>query len=199
MPQTVTKRKYRMAARAEAVAASGERMLSSAWRRFCESPYEEVRLSDIAADAKVTVQTLHARFGTKEDLFVAAWRWFVGPMGARRDRVSVGDVRAAVRALYDDYERDGQAVLRLMAEEERIGAVHEMIESGRAYHRDWVARVFAPLLDGLSGSARARRLVELIVATDLLVWKLLRRDMKLSRAAAQRIVTEMVTTSKGAL
>jgi AcrR family transcriptional regulator len=199
MPQTVTKRKYRMAARAEAAAASGDRMLSSAWQRFSERPYEEVRLGDIAADAKVTVQTLHARFGTKEDLFVAAWRWFVGPMGARRDRVSVGDVRAAVRALYDDYERDGQAVLRLMAEEERIAAVHEMIDSGRAYHRDWVARVFAPLLDGLSGSARERRLVELVVATDLLVWKLLRRDMKLGRAAAERIVTEMVTTWKGAL
>jgi len=73
-----------------------------------------------------------------------------------------------------------------------------MIESGRAYHRDWVARVFAPLLDGLSGSARKRRLVELIVATDLLVWKLLRRDMRLGRATAERIVTEMVTTSKGA-
>lgn len=187
-----------MAARAEAVAASGERMLASAWRQFSQRPYEEVRLAGIAADAGVTAQTLHARFGTKEDLFVAAWRWFANPEGARRDRVPVGDIRGAVRALYDSYERDGQAVLRLMSAEERIPAVREMVESGRAYHRAWVARVFAPLLDGVPRSTRERRLVELIVATDLLVWRLLRLDMKLDRAAAERIVTEMVTTWKGA-
>jgi len=186
-----------MVARAEAVAASGERMLASAWKGFCAQPYENVRLADIAADAEVTVQTLHARFGTKEDLFVAAWRWFARPQGARRDRVAVGDVPAAVRALYDDYERDGDAVLRLMAQEERIPTVRAMIDSGRAYHRDWVARVFAPLLDGLGTAARKRRHAELIVATDLLVWKLLCRDMQLGRKQAEQIVTEMVTNTKG--
>lgn len=196
--ETATKRRYRMVARAEASAASGERMLTVAWERFCERPYEQVRLADIAAEAGVTVQTLHSRFGTKDDLFVAAWRWFVRPQGARRDRVAAGDLRAGIRALYDDYEQDGDAVLRLMAQEERIPAVREMIDSGRAYHRDWVGRVFAPLLDGLGPAARERRLVELVVATDLLVWKLLRRDMGLGRKPAERIVAEMVTALKGA-
>lgn len=187
-----------MGARAQAVAASGERMLSVAWERFCARPYEEVRLADIAAGADVTVQTLHSRFGTKEELFVAAWRWFVRPQGVRRDRVAVGDFAAGIRALYDDYERDGDAVVRLMAQEERIPAVREMVNSGRAYHRAWVARVFAPLLDGLPSAARERRHVELTVATDLLVWKLLRRDMGLGRTDAERIVAEMVTPLKGA-
>jgi AcrR family transcriptional regulator len=172
-------------------------MLSSAWERFCEQPYEEVRLADIAADAQSTVQTLHSRFGTKEELFVAAWRWFARPQGVRRDRVAVGNFRAGIRSLYDDYERDGDAVLRLMAQEERIPAVREMIDSGRAYHRDWVGRVFAPLLDGLAPAARERRHIGLIVATDLLVWKLLRRDMRLGRKEAERIVAEMVATGNG--
>jgi hypothetical protein len=117
---------------------------------------------------------------------------------ARRDSVPVGDVRAGVRAVFDSYEHHGRSILRLQSEEERIPAVREMIEGGRAYHRDWVARTFAPLLAGLSDSTRERRLIELIVATDLLVWKLLRLDMKLGREAAERIVTEMVTTWKGA-
>jgi len=186
-----------MVARAQAAAASGDRMLSSAWGRFCERAYEEVRLADIAADAQVTVQTLHSRFGTKEDLFVAAWRWFARPQGIRRDRVAVGNFRAGIRALYDDYERDGDAVLRLMVQEERIPAVREMLDSGRAYHCEWVSRVFAPLLDGLGSAARERRHIELIVATDLLVWKLLRRDMRLARGKAERIVAEMVTTGNG--
>src|SRR4051794_38231921 len=105
--EPATRRRYQMVARARASEASGERMLSAAWMRFCARPYEEVRLAEIAADARVTVQTLHSRFGTKEDLFVAAWRWFARPQGIRRDRVAVGNLRAGIRALYDDYERDG--------------------------------------------------------------------------------------------
>ena len=76
--------------------------------------------------------------------------------------------------------------------------MREMIDSGRAYHRAWVGRVFAPLLDGLGPAGRERRHVELVVATDLLVWKLLRRDMGLGRKEAERIVAEMVTALKGA-
>jgi AcrR family transcriptional regulator len=173
-------------------------MLASAWRQFSEHAYEQVRLADVAADAGVTVQTLHSRFGKKDELFVAAWLWAIGPEGARRDQAPVGDVRAAVRLIYESYEFQGDAVLRLLAEEDRISAVHDMAESGRAWHRAWVERTFAPLLTGVKGAARERRLVALIVATDLLVWKLLRREMGLGRATAERIVIEMITATKGA-
>jgi AcrR family transcriptional regulator len=192
------KRTYRMVARAEAAAATEERIFASAWRNFSERPYEQVRLADIATDAGVTVQTLHSRFGKKDELFVATWLWAVGPEGARRDRAPVGDVRQAVRIIYDSYELQGDAVLRLLAQEDRIPAVREMTDAGRAWHRGWVERTFAPRLAGLKGAARERRLVSLIVATDLLVWKLLRREMGLGRATAERIVIEMVTSTKGA-
>jgi AcrR family transcriptional regulator len=187
-----------MVARAEAAAATQERIFASAWRNFSERPYEQVRLADIATDAGVTVQTLHSRFGKKDELFVATWLWAVGPEGARRDRAPVGDVRQAVRIIYDSYELQGDAVLRLLAQEDRIPAVREMTDAGRAWHRGWVDRTFAPRLAGLKGAARERRLVSLIVATDLLVWKLLRREMGLGRATAERIVIEMVTSTKGA-
>jgi AcrR family transcriptional regulator len=187
-----------MVARAEAAAATQERMLASAWRQFSERAYEQVRLADVAADAGVTVQTLHSRFGKKDELFVAAWLWAIGPEGARRDSAPVGDVRKAVRLIYDSYELQGDAVLRLLAAEDRIPAIREMTDAGRAWHRDWVERTFAPQLAGLKGAARERRLVSLVVATDLLVWKLLRREMGLGRATAERIVIEMVTATKGA-
>jgi AcrR family transcriptional regulator len=187
-----------MVARAEAAAATQERILASAWRHFSERPYEQVRLAEIAADAGVTVQTLHSRFGKKDELFVVAWLWTFGPEGARRDSARVGDVRAAVRILYDSYELQGDAGLRLLAAEDRIPAVREMTDAGRAWHRGWVERTFAPQLAGLRGAARERRLVSLVVATDLLVWKLLRREMGLGRATAERIVIEMVTATKGA-
>jgi len=128
----------------------------------------------------------------------AAWVWAIGPEGARRDTAPVGDIRAAVRIIYDSYELTGDAVLRMLAEEDRIPAIHAMAESGRAWHRGWVQRTFAPLLAVLRGAARERRLITLIVATDLLVWKLLRREMGLDRATAERIVIEMITAMKGA-
>jgi AcrR family transcriptional regulator len=192
------KRTYRMGARADAAAERRERILAAAWQRFAADIYERVRLRDVAADAGVSVPTVHSAFGTKDQLFVAAWIWAIGPEGARRDRAPVGDVRKAVHLLYDSYERQGDAGLRLLAEEDRIPAIRAMTNAGRAWHRSWVERTFAPLLAGSRGAARERRLVALVVATDILVWKLLRREMGLDRAAAERIVIEMVTSTKGA-
>lgn len=190
-------RRYRMVARAKATAATRERLLAAAWRQFAGCPYEDVRLVDVARKADVSAQTLHAHFGTKDSLFVASWAWRMTPEGARRNAAALGDVAGAVRLLYDSYEQDGDAVLRLFAQEERIAAVHEMIEAGRRRHREWVDRTMGPLLAGVSEPERDRRLVAMVVATDLLVWKLLRREMGLGRKKAERIVIEMVTRAKG--
>jgi AcrR family transcriptional regulator len=195
---TSSKRGYRMVARAEAAAATRERILQAAWRRFSKGTYVQVRLADVAADAGVSEQTVYSRFGSKDQLFVFAWAWAIGPEGERRDRAPVGDVNQAVRLLYDSYEAQGDAGLRLLAEEDRIPAIREMTDAGRAWHRAWVERTFAPLLGGSRGAARERRLVALVVATDILVWKLLRREMGLDRATAERIVIGMITATKGA-
>src|SRR3954467_10157369 len=120
------KRPYRMASRAQATAATREALLAAAWGRFAERPFQDVRLAEVAREAGVSLPTLHAHFGTKDALFAAAWSWRMAPEGSRRDSAPAGDVRAAVRVLYDSYERDGAAVLRLLAQEERIPAVHEM-------------------------------------------------------------------------
>lgn len=187
-----------MLARAEAAAATAERILAAAWARFSDGAYEQVRVADIAADAGVSEQTVYARFGSKDQLFVAAWAWAIGPEGERRDRAPVGDVREAVRLLYDSYEAQGDASLRLLAEEDRIPTIRQLADAGRAWHRAWVERTFAPLLAGSRGAARERRLVTLVVAMDILVWKLLRREMGLDRATAERIVIGMITSTKGA-
>src|SRR4051812_45712546 len=128
MAATTARRKYEMTVRAEAAAANRERMLAAAWHNFSQRPYDEVRLNDVAADAGVTVQTLHARFGPKEGLFVAAWEWQMTPEGELRDTAPPDDVPTAVRLIYDSYERDGDAVLRLIAEEGRFPAVRQMTD-----------------------------------------------------------------------
>ncbi len=190
-----SKRPYRMSARADGAAATRERLLTAAWRHFSTRPYLDVRLSEIASEAQATVQTLHTNFGSKEQIFTAvAQRWGLEEM-ARRNEAPVGDVRGAIKILFDRYEANGNTVLRMLSEEERIPAVARITEAGRAYHREWVARTFQALLQGLRGAARRRRLVAIVIATDLLVWKLLRHDMQLDRRPAEEIVIEMVKSA----
>lgn len=190
-----SKRPYRMTARADGAAATRERLLAAAWSHFATRPYEDVRLSEIAADAQVTAQTLHTQLGSKEQLFTAvAMRWGLQEM-ARRDEAPVGQVREAIEILFDRYEANGDTVLRMLSEEERIPTVRRITDAGRAYHRHWVTRTFQPLLRDLRGRARERRLTAIVIATDLLVWKLLRHDMQLDRPTAEQIVSEMVDPS----
>jgi len=184
-----------MAARAEAAAETRVRLLSAAWQQFASRPYEDVLLREIAADAGVSAQTLHTAFGSKEQLFTAAYVWWGQQVIAGRDAAPVGRVAEAIANLFDHYEAHGDAVLRMLSQEERIPAVREMTEVGRAYHRAWAEKIFAPLLHGLRGTTRERRLSAIVVATDLLAWKLLRRDMGVERREAERIVAEMVSAS----
>jgi AcrR family transcriptional regulator len=188
-----------MTARAQAAAATRERLLAAAWRQFASRPYEDVRLREIAAEAHVTAQTLHASFGSKDRLLTAAYLWWGEQVIAGRDAAPVGRVREAIENLFEHYEAHGAAVLRMLSQEERVPAIRQMTDAGRAYHREWAARTFAPLLNGLRGRARERRLSAIVVATDLLVWKLLRQDMRLERGSAERIVGDMVRASSPTL
>lgn len=181
-----------MSARAEASARSDERLLAAAWRHFAEKPYEDVRLREIADEAGLSVQTLHTRFQTKEHLFSAAFLWWGAQEVTQRDTAPVGDLLRAVRVLFDRYEQSGEVVLRLLSQEERIPAVRSMTDAGRAYHAEWAKRTFAPLLHGCRGARRRHRLAAITAATDLLVWKLLRRDMRLERKQAEAAMIEMI-------
>jgi AcrR family transcriptional regulator len=184
-----------MSARAEGAAATRERLLAAAWRHFAARPYEAVRLREIAAEAGVTVQTLHAHFGSKDQLLSAAYLWWGTQVIAARDAAPVGRVAEAIRVLFDQYEAHGAAVLRMLSQEERVPAIRQLTDAGRAYHREWAQRTFGALVEHLRGGARERRLAAIVVATDLLVWKLLRRDLQLDRRGAELIVAEMVRSS----
>ena len=181
-----------MSARADAAAATGERLLAAAWKHFGTRAYEEVRLREIAADAGVTEQTLFARFHSKDELLTAAYRWWGMREMERRDAAPVDRLPDAVANLFDHYEAHGTAILRMLSQEDRILAIRNLTDRGRAYHRDWANRVFQPLLAGLPRASRERRLTALVIATDVLVWKQLRLDMQLSRPQAEKIVLEMI-------
>ena len=84
--------------------------------------------------------------------------------------------------------------MRLLAIEERVPAVHDALEAGRKFHREWVERTFPAALEGLSGAARHRRLARLAVAADISTWRLLRRDHGLAMKQATLAVRESIET-----
>lgn len=182
-----------MTARAQATAATHERLLSAAWELFSSRPYESVRLQEIAARAGVSAQTLHTHFGSKDALLSEAYAWWGAQVIADRQRARPGELTHAIEILFDAYEAHGEAVLRMLAQEERVPAIRQMTDAGRVYHRQWCERVFAALLCDLRGAARRRRLAAIVAACDLSVWKLLRKDMGLERGEAQRVVIAMAT------
>jgi AcrR family transcriptional regulator len=194
---TTGKRQYRMSARARRSEATAARIRSEATDRFLTQSYDDVTLAGVAEAAGVTVPTLLAHFGRKDELFVAACEHRYEQITSSRDEAPVGDQAAGVRNLLDSYEGDGDGVLHLLAEEDRFPAVREITDRGRAYHRSWVERVFAPSLPPPPEAEANLLVVQLIVATDLFAWKLMRRDMKLSRRRTEAAMLGTVNALTG--
>jgi AcrR family transcriptional regulator len=181
-----------MVVRAASAAATGERILDAAVELFWESPGEQASLDEVARRAGVTVQTVIRRFGGKEGLFAAAAEREAGRVQRQRDATPAGDVAGAVRELVEHYEKMGDRVLRLLAEEERVPQLREIADRGRAYHRDWCARVFAHALESREGVEGRRRLAQLVTVCDVYAWKLLRRDAGLSRRQTELALVELL-------
>ena len=181
-----------MSTRAAAVEVTRERILQAACDAFVQGWYDDVTLRDVAADAGVALQTLVNHFGSKEALFGAAAERISDAISTLRWTVAVGDLEGAATTLVDDYEQTGDFTLRTLEIEERAPVVQPLIARGRRGHQEWVEHVFAAALAGLRGVDRRRRVAQLVVATDVFTWKLLRRDKGLSRDQTITAICELV-------
>src|SRR4051794_23493073 len=174
-------RSYEMRARADAAAATADRILDAVEKLFWDEPGREPTLDGIAAEAGVSVQTVIRRFGGRDGVEAAAFARAAGRVTAQRAEAPPGDLAATVAVLMEHYEAMGDAVVRMLAAEHHRPLVAEVVANGRKLHESWCVSVFAPTLAPLRGAARARRLAQLMAVCDVATWKLLRRDRKLSR------------------
>jgi AcrR family transcriptional regulator len=186
------KRAYRLGARADAMEALAARVVT-AWNELFERRiYDEVTLNEVAARAGVSVPTIMRHFGGKEGLALAGWRAGVERARDLRGGVGVGDVEGAVASLVAHYEELGDVIWGMLVEEHRLAGLREMTEMGRQLHGDWVEHTFAPMLEGLTPAVRKRRHAELVIATDVYTWKLLRRDKGWSKTQVAKTLVEML-------
>jgi AcrR family transcriptional regulator len=186
------RRPYRMQARAAAAEATTERILAATFDLYRERWFDQVTLADIAERAGVTVPTVLRRFESKGALLHAAARRVAPNRAREREAPPAGDVAAIVGMVVDEYETWGSEILKWLHQEDRVPELKAMAEEGRRFHADWVARAFSPWLDRHDGAARERLHAQLITATDIYVWSLLRHTRGLSRADTERCMRELI-------
>lgn len=184
-------RPYRMTARRDTVEQTRARILHAAYAAWLVRPYDQITLDGVADDAGVSRQTVLRHFGSKDELAVAVVDW-QRPQEEDARHADPGDIPTAVRRLIDRYETMGDANVRVLELEGRIAAIDHLLAEARASHQGWIERTFAPCLAGSEGTRRADLVMALYAATDVTVWKLLRRDFGLSRRRTEAIVRRMI-------
>jgi AcrR family transcriptional regulator len=182
-------RSYRQTARAEAVSASEKRILEAFLRCMRERGFEEVTLEEVARRANVSVRTVIRRYGGKDGLVSVAARSLQASHA--QATAPAGDIGAVVAALVDHYELAGDDAIRLTAQARSYPALAPLVERDRQEHRARVQQAFAPHL------SRARRQQEalldaLVVACDVHVWQLARRDLGRSVDATRQLMERLV-------
>lgn len=191
MKKVTNTRKYSMKKRARQAQTNENLIVESVRDLWMEMPLPEITLEKVAEKAGVTVRTVLRKFGSKEGLLDASVKHAAG-VKMDREEVEPGNVSAAIAVLLDEYESMGDAVIRTIRAEKDVPAAAEILKVGRAKHRAWCKKAFGPYLLNETGTRREEKLLALVAATEVYLWKLLRRDLKKGRAATQRIFYQMV-------
>jgi len=184
-------RSYRMDLRQEAVDSTKESILQATYDMWLERPYDQITVEAVAASAGVSRQTVVRHFGSKDELAMAVVDWQRPHEEASRAAVP-GDVRGAVQRLIDRYETMGDGNVRILELEGRVPAVSYLLEQARESHRNWVTTTLLPSDAPRRGRQRDQIILALYAATDVTLWKLLRRDLGQSRTAVEAIIRRLV-------
>lgn len=171
---------YRLGRRAVSRDQTRQRILAASESLFLEYWYDDVSLQEIAGQAGVALQTVVNHFGSKGSLLAEVAARMSEQIKRQRDEVKPGDVYGALEMLVGEYESLGDTIVRFISLEGRIGEIEPLLTGGRMVHRTWVERVFSDWLPSRVGRDRKRSVAMLVAATDVLTWKVLRREQGLS-------------------
>jgi AcrR family transcriptional regulator len=184
-------RAYTQRLRARQVTENEQRVLDAAEELFGELPFDRVSLAAIAERARVSVPTVQRRFGSKEGVFEAAGTRVRARVVRQRGQPREGNFPDALRRLVEHYEADGDVTWHLLRQEADLPPLGGMLDRARSLHRAWVERVFSRAIGRRTAEARRHRVDGLVAATDLFVWKLLRRDLGRSRSETRKVMLDM--------
>ena len=187
-----------MLVRAESAASTRRHILAAATRLAYERiDLDSITLDQIADRAGVTAMTILRHFGDKKHLLTEIAKIERKRVIASR-RAVPGDIKEAVRVLYDHYDELGDWGIRAQARELVEPSLRRQLNQARLAHRRWVEETFAPQIARSPVNNRSNVIDALVVATDVLTWKLLCRDLGRPRKKAEATVRDMIEAIEGA-
>lgn len=187
-------RTYRQTKRAAAKHDTADKIVWALHGLMRKRWLEDISLNDIANGSGVSVQTILRHFGSKEGL-VASLGTSLVPIFTPRVEADALSIERALRIVFKVYEKEGDAIVRSLAQEERHPALKELLNQGRVAHRQWIDVLFAPYLAVMSGKRREEALDALTIITDVGTWKRLRRDNGLTVHRVLRVLVAMATAT----
>lgn len=152
----------------------------------------DITLERVADRADTTVRTILRHFGSRDALLEAAFLQVHEATIKARTAISADGIEDGLAALMRSYEADGDLAIRGLAQEAQHPALQAAFERARAEHWAWLDQLFGQSINHLGPSAREQRLTELYAATDIYIWKLLRRDLLLGPDETAATVRRMV-------
>lgn len=194
---TSSRRTYTMTIRADQMALTERNILSAVVALWLELPLHEITLERVAERAGVTVRTILRKYGSKEGMIEACLLQEDVSVDPGRPAPEPGNIQAILDLLCAEYEAMYPAVMRTIAAVEQFSAAAHILEKGRKYHREWCAQAFSPFLPAPGSANYEPGLSAFIAATEIYLWKLLRKDMGKSveeaKAVFQLLIEGLIT------
>ena len=152
---------------------------------------DEFRLEDVAQAAGVSGQTILRAFGSKDGLVIKTLE-FEAPSALDMsvyDNIRIEAVGDMIRTMFQVYDKIGDLVIHALAHEHRSPEFQKSLDVGRAFHKGWIADACDIHIAKRPPDERAAMFHALLAATDIYVWKILRRDEGLSLEEAVATVS----------
>lgn len=179
-----------MTARAKDAELTAARIVDAMLARLASTPYEHIRLEDVAADAGVTGQTVIRRFGNKPALMNATVERELARIVSAREAAAHSSPADTIHNLVEHYERYGALILKTYSEAPLVPGLPEITARGRAFHVDWCRRAFR--LPALPAREAVRRTAQIVAICDATTWRILRFDGRLDPAETKIALEEMI-------
>jgi len=186
-------RRYRQDTRARQTTANADRILTATVALIKSARrVSDLTLDQIAQHSGLTVRTVLRRFGSRDGVLEAAFARLTEEIKSLRRPTPPGDVDAAIASLIDQYEQIGDMNIRALREEDQLPLLHRILQHARRSHREWLREMFTPRLQPLAPDDREDCITALYAATDVYLWKLLRRDLNVDRGKTAATFTRLV-------
>ena len=181
-------RKYSMTTRSKQAAETKDNIIATTEQLLINKSLKEINLKTIAEEAGTSVQTLLRHFENREGCLNAVASVVAERVEIQRGKTDYKNIESAISDLVDHYETEGTLVLNLLAQEKSGDIIaSQFTRDGRAFHKNWVEKCFGKYLS----KKKKETIDELIVATDIYTWKILRLDLKRNQKITKNIITDI--------